>query len=183
MNKKTLVLALLSSLSLTVSAENPSFDYLDIGYSNWNLDGSSDKTDGFEFKGSLTINEFLYVAGDYTNISSFGLSVGFTTVGLGYKYNFTDTTTFFAELDYLNINPESGDSESGFEITSGVRSMVLPKLELKGAIEYLNTGRNDDNTSLVVGGVYSFTDTFASYVDYKRDSDLQRWSIGLRFNF
>ncbi len=180
MNKKILTGALLSTLSFAVLADNPSFDYIDLGYSNWDADNLS-SIDGFELKGSTSINDNWYIAGDYNRVSRHGSSLSYSTLGFGYKNNFSDTSTFFAELDYANINPEFSSSSNGYEVTIGLRSMVTPQLELKGAVEYIDT--DGSNTAFVAGAAYNFTDTIAAYLDYKVDSDLNRLGVGVRFNF
>ena len=181
--KKTLLTGtLLSILSFGAIAETPSFNYVDLGYSNWDFDGANSSIDGFELKVSRQINDMFYIAGDFNRLSNNGASVNLTTLGLGYMNNFSESTTFFAELDYANISPENSSSENGFEITTGIRSMLTPQFELKGAVEYLSLD-NDDITSLVVGGAYNFTDTFAVYADYKVESDLNRLGVGIRINF
>jgi hypothetical protein len=180
MIKKLLTAAAFTVATFSAVAENPSFSYLDLGYANWDIDNAGD-IDGFEIKGSGDINEHFYVAGDYTRLSESGVSIDLTTLGLGYKNNFSDTSTFFAEVDYASINPEFGSSEDGYEVTLGIRSMVTNKLELNGAVEYLDI--NGDSTSLVLGSAYNFTEKFGMYAHYKVESDINRYALGLRLNF
>ena len=185
MNKKIITGALLSTLSFAVLADNPSFDYIDLGYSNWDLDNSS-SINGFEIKGSKLINDNFYIAGDVNRVTNDGNTLTVTTLGFGYKNNLSDVTSYFAELDYANLNSDLSSSNNGYEVTAGFRSMVMPNLELKGALEYLYTNssaRNKSNSAFVVGGVYNFTDTFSTYLDYKVDADLNRLAVGVRFNF
>lgn len=181
MNKKIIVGALLASMSCATFAQNPSFDYVDLGYSNWDPDNTSGIS-GFELKGSKTFTKNWYIAGDFNRISKNGNALSLTTLGVGYKNDFSDKSTFFAETDYAILNPDNIDSENGYEVTLGIRSMLTQKFELKGAVEYLDID-NDDTTSLVVGGVYNFNDTVSAYLDYKVESDLNRLGVGVRFNF
>ena len=181
MNKKILLGALLASISCTTLAQNPSFDYVDIGYTNWDPDNSS-SIDGFELKGSKSFTDNWYIAGDYNRSSQGGNAVSLLTAGVGYKINFSDKSTFFAEADFAYLDADFFGSENGYELTTGIRSMLTNKFELKGALEYLDIN-NDSTTSLVVGGVYKFTDTVATYLDYKTASDVNRLAVGVRFNF
>lgn len=180
MIKKLLTVAALAVTTFSAVAENPSFNYLDVGYANWDFDNAGN-VDGFEIKGSGEINENFYIAGDYTRISESGDDIDLATLGLGYKYNYTDSSTFFAELDYASLNPNFGGSESGYEVTVGVRSMITNEFELNGAVEYLDI--NGDSTSLVLGGAYNFTSNFGAYANYKFESDINRYAVGLRYNF
>ena len=181
MNKKIILGALLASISCASLAQNPSFDYVDLGYSNWNPDISS-SLDGFELRGSKSLADNWYMAGDYNRVSKSGNTISLFTAGGGYKINFSESSTFFAEADYAHINADHFGSDNGFEVTTGVRSMVSSQLELKGALEYLDIN-NDTNTALILGGAYNFTDSIATYLDFKIDSDVIRTGVGVRFNF
>lgn len=177
---KLLASAVLSILSFGAMADTPSFDNVEIGYSNFDF-GDVD-IDGFELKFSKEINDSFYAAGDYTKLSENGASLSLTTVGVGYKNDISANSTFFTELDYAQVDGEGGYNESGFELTSGIRSMITDKFELKAAVEYLDVD-GDDTTSLVLGSAYNLSDNYAIYADYKYESDLTRYGVGVRFNF
>lgn len=181
MKKLLLSVVIASVLSTNAMAENPSFNYFDFGYSRWQIGNSIVKPDGFELKASKAINDQFYIAGDYTRISE-DAHVGLATLGLGYKYNFSESATLFTEVDYANLNPEYGNSENGYELTAGIRGMLTSNFELKGAVEYLNIDDND-TTSFVAGAVYSFNENIAAYLDYKTESDLDRLSLGFRIYY
>ena len=181
MNKKLLASAILSILSFGALAETPSFDNVEIGYSNFDPDGSADLS-GYEIKGSKMISDNFYIAGDYTDVSKSGVSIDLTTFGLGYKIDFSDSSTFFTELDYARWDTNFGIDENGYELTVGVRSMLTQRFELKAVIEYLDID-NENETSLVLGGAYNLSNDVAFYADYKYDSDFSRYGVGLRYNF
>jgi len=180
MNKKIIVGAVLSVLSFGAMADTPSFDNIEIGYTTVDFDFGFEP-DGFELKGSKQISDDFYIAGDYSDVSDLGIDVSITTFGVGYKNDFSDTSSFFVELDYANVEIESFD-EDGYELTLGVRSMINDQFELMGALEYLEID-GEDTTYLVLGGAYDFTDSVAAYANYKYESDESRYSIGVRFNF
>jgi len=181
MNRKLIVSAILSVLSLGAVADTPSFDNVEIGYTNWNLDDDF-SISGVELKGSAMVTDNFYIAGDFSNLSKNGNGLTFTTIGVGYKFDFSDNTSFFAEIDYARFDGDGGFDADGFEITSGVRSMLTEKFEIKAAIEYLEID-NTDSTSFIVGAAYDVTDSIAIYADYKIESDVNRFGIGARFNF
>jgi len=181
MNKKIFAGAILSVLSFGAMADTPSFNYVEIGYANTDFDGLPDFS-GFEIKASKELSDNWYVAGDYSDVSENGFSLQLTTLGFGYKNDFSASSSYFAELDYARLDADGGVDESGYEMTFGVRSMLNSEIELKAAIEYLDID-NDDTTSLVLGGAYNFTDNMAFYADYKYDSDVSRYGVGVRFSF
>jgi len=181
MKNKIFAGAILSVLSFGAMADSPSFNNLEVGYSNVDFDGLPDFS-GFEIKGSKELSDNWYIAGDYTDVSEDGFSLKLTTLGFGYKNDFSPSSSFFAELDYARIDADGGFDESGYEMTFGVRSMLSSQFEVKAAVEYLDID-NDDTTSLVLGGAYNFTDNMALYADYKYESDVSQYGVGLRFNF
>ena len=182
MNKK-LMTALLTCLSFQTFAQNPTFNYFDIGYVVWRPDdfSLSSSLKGLELKASKTINESLYFAGDLNYISKNNNSLTLVTAGVGYMNHFSDNTSFFAELDIANISIENGGNETGYEATVGVRTMVTEVLELKGAIEYLDINGGDSSFNL--GTAYMFNERFGAYFDYKINQDVDRFSIGFRTSF
>jgi hypothetical protein len=182
MNKKLLASAILSVLSFGTMADTPSFDKIEVGFSSFDFDLGVGDIDGFELKGSKEINDNFYVAGDYSKLSENGYSYSLTTVGVGYKNDISTSSTFFAELDYAKIDADGGVDADGYELTSGIRSMLTNKVELMAAIEYADIDGND-TTSLVLGSAYNLTDNFALYADYKYESELSRYGVGVRFNF
>jgi len=183
MNKKILTATLLSCFSLTALADSPTFNYFDIGYVTWRADGSSlsNSPSGLELNFSSAINDNFYIAGDLNYISNNGRSTTLATAGAGYMNHFSDTTSFFAELDVAIAKAENRDSQIGYEIDFGIRSMISEKLELKGAIEYIDI--NNADTFLNIGTAYYFSDSFGAYFDYKINEDIHRFSIGIRSTF
>jgi len=181
MKKKLFAGAILSVLSFGALADTPSFNNIEIGYSNIDFDGLPDFS-GFEIKGSKELSENWYLAGDYTDVSEGGFSLSLTTFGFGYKNDFSDSSSYFAEIDYARLDADGGVDESGYEISFGVRSMLSNELELKAAIEYLDID-NEDTTYLVLGSAYNFTDNMALYADYKYESDVSEYGVGVRFSF
>lgn len=178
MKKILLASAVLSLLSFGALAENPSFDNLEAGYTEFDFDGF--KVDGFEIKGSRSFSDNLYAAWDYSSVSDNGADLKLTTVGVGYKNDFSSDSTFFSELNYAKLD-STGFDDNGYEFTVGVRTMMTDRLELKAAVEYLDI--DDDMTSMIVGGAYSVSDSLAFYADYKYESDLSRYDVGLRYSF
>lgn len=182
--KKTIIAsAVLSLLSFGAMAENPSFDNVEVGYTNFDLDGLD--MDGFELKGSKELSDNFYVKGEYLMVSDSDIDVNHTKIGVGYMNHFSANSTFFSEIDYArtDIDTDFDDSDDdGYGINLGVRSMLSKEFEVKAAVEYLDVG-NDDTTSFVVGGVYNFTKNIAAYADYSYESDLSIYAAGLRYNF
>jgi len=183
MNKTIIASAVLSLLSFGAMADNPSFDNVEIGYTEFDFeDGIDIDIDGFEIKGSKELSDNFYLAGDFTRLSENGIDIDLTTFGVGYKNDFSNTSTFFSEIDYARIDADGGLDEDGYEVTIGIRSMLSQELEVKVAAEYLDID-GGDTTSLIVGGAYNFTKKLAAYADYSYESDLSSYAVGLRYSF
>lgn len=182
--KKTIIAsAVLSLLSFGAMAENPSFDNVEVGYTNFDMDGID--MDGFELKGSKELSDNFYVKADYSLVTESGVDLSLTKIGVGFKNDFSNSSTFFSEVGYARADADSdfgGLDEDGFEISAGIRSMLSNELEVKVAVEYLDID-GEDMTSFVVGGAYNFTKNIAAYADYSYESDLSVYAVGLRYNF
>jgi len=119
--------------------------------------------------------------------------LGLTTFGGGYQFGLTDSTVMYAQLDYARVifdRPNAGEFDSnGYQISVGVRSNVTEAIELKGAVKFLNAGNVDSTygdfnpTYIELGASYLFTDELSVYADYENESDSDRYSFGLRYNF
>ncbi|PIP80884.1 MAG: hypothetical protein COW84_02850 [Gammaproteobacteria bacterium CG22_combo_CG10-13_8_21_14_all_40_8] len=189
MKKKIILSAILSILPFTAMAETPSFDYFDIGYSSWDLDGFSKNLDGYELKLSQELSNNFYAAGSYQDIGTGPLDASLMTLGLGYKTNLSNSSVLFTELDWARIKTDVdygdqtfGIEDHGYQASVGIRHKLSSKLEIKGAVEYLDFG-NDDSTTFVFGAVYDISKSFALYSDIREESDATRYSVGVRFNF
>ena len=181
MSKKLFASAILSVLSFGAMADGPSFNNVEVGYSNVDFDGIVDLS-GFELKSSWELSDNWYLAGDYSDVSEGGFDMNLMSFGVGYKNHFSTNSAFFAQLEYAEMEADGGVDEDGYEVTFGIRSMVSEQVELKAAIEYLEID-NEDTTSLVLGSAYNFSDNIAAYAEYKYESDVSRYGVGLRFSF
>lgn len=171
----------LSALSFNASADTPSFDYVEGGYTSYDFDVVSD-VDGFELGGSVSLTDSFYATADYADVSKNGVDLSLTTLGVGYKSDYSNTSSFFTEVNWANLDSNVGSDENGYELALGIRSMITKDLELKVAAEYLDID-NDDNTYLVLGAAYNLTDNLAVYSEYKTESDDSQFSFGARYNF
>jgi hypothetical protein len=181
---KALVAIAALFLSLSIRADSPSFDYIDIGYNSLDYDFTR-LDEGAELKFSKTIGEGFYVAGDIAGTLEGSGTLVVTTVGLGYKLDFSSSTAFFAEIDYADVERDDGDGESnldGHEITVGVKSQLTKDFEGTIGLEQLDLGYHND-TSVLIGGAYRISNSFAAYVEGRTLSDAHRFSIGMRYNF
>jgi hypothetical protein len=176
----------------TAMAEGPDYTYAQLGYINVDVDDVDVDGDGFSLAGSVAITDLFHLFGSYDDgeLDSGPVDVDLSRLRLGGGLNFaiTPTTDLVGTLYYVNYEldgPGPGDvDEDGFGITGGIRSMVTPALELNGAIRYEDLGGDvDDETSLLVGGVYSFTPAVAAYASAEFGDDITEFGVGIRVYF
>jgi predicted porin len=193
MNKKILVASLLSVLSLGASAESPSLNFVEVGYTtqdNGLIDG--DYT-GYEVEANYQLANNFYLAAKHVTATEDDLDLSTTTFGVGYHYIVTKSTVLYAEAGYAAVVFERSNSgkfdESGTQLVIGVKTMLTESLELDVALKYLDAGDVDqtfgeyDKTYGLVGANYYLSNEFSVYADYETEEDSDRYSFGVRYNF
>ena len=188
MNKNILTGVILCVLPSATLADNPSFDYIELGYTNWNVDGL-ENVGGIDVRTNYRISDSFYAAGDHAAFLEKAFDTDITSLGFGYILDFSSNSSFFAEASYALFHVDGGFDHEGYKLTSGVRSMFTDNLELKAAIERFDLF--DDNTdgdslkltSLVLGAAYKIPDSMTVYFEYKIDHNVNRLGIGARFHF
>lgn len=176
----------------TALADGPDYTYGQLGYVNIDVDDVDVDGDGFSLGGSVAITDMIHLLGSYEDgeLDGGGVDADLSRLRLGGGVNFavTPTTDLVGTLYYVNYEldgpgPIDAD-EDGFGLTGGVRSMLTPALELNGAIRYEDLGGDiDDETSLLVGGVYSFTPAFGAYASAEFGDDITEIGVGVRLYF
>jgi len=182
MKKSILITALLSTLSMGVVAETPSFNYFEIGQTEVDFDGVPFDLDGLEFDFNMALSDSYYLSADYAKVDRSGVDLKMKNIGIGFNSDISDSTAFFTQIDWANISSNAGVDEDGYRLGLGVRSNWTKDFEVSAAYEYLDID-NDSSSFYVLGAAYKLTDSFAAYADYKTESDLDQISFGVRFEF
>ncbi len=187
MTKKNILIAsaLLVLASTTIHAEEPSYDNVELGYLSYKFDSIYvPKLNGYELNFSRSLSENFYLAGSYASVSDGPDSVSLRDFGVGYKTMISETASFFAEVDWAQsqVRTGTGYTDSGNQLKVGLKSMVAENLELQLSVERLTIDGSTSN-STVFGGAYNISDNMGIYFDYKSESDVDRTSVGVRFNF
>ena len=173
-------------------ADGPSYNFIDIGYQEAELDGDlagfSVDGDGYGIRGSFEVGENWFVAVGYSSLGfDFGVDLDQIAVGGGYYFGMSERTDFFASLSYLSAEVSAGGfgsvDEDGYGVSVGIRSMLTDNFELNGSIGYSDLGDGADGTAFNAGALYSFTPTFAIGFDIGIDEDVTLYGLGGRFYF
>jgi hypothetical protein len=199
MNTKFALLAAgLFAVSGAAHATDLNYDYLEVGYTIVDLDDFNADLTALSLGGSFLVTEEVYVFGNYAdgrteNFNFFGdrgrLDLSGYTLGVGYRYALSRLTDLnFAaaferqkfsgrrDLSYLG-----SDSENGYSLTVGLRSLVSPQFEFLADVTYIDVG--DDDTVLGLGGLWHFHPQVALGAGVTLGSDATGYGATLRFKF
>ncbi|NNF51297.1 MAG: porin [Gammaproteobacteria bacterium] len=182
----TLVLG--SFLSGAVKADSPSYDFFEVAYVSGDIDNPDVDGDGFSFGGSVSVHENWFLFADYTDLDfDFGVDLSLLDVGVGYRVEMSDNTDFAFTGSFVRADasgPGGSADDDGYGLSAIIRGMVNEQFELNGGISYVDLGGTDgDDTSFVLGGVYSFTDNVAFDGRIEIGDDVNLYVAGFRFYF
>ena len=124
-----------------------SYDYLEASVLKGEL--LDEDFTGYGVVGSFSISESVFMRGSYSNgTSDDEFRVGFMTdeielstfsFGLGYHLPISSSTDFVSNLSYVNGEVDFGNADedaNGYSFDIGLRSMLMPNLELEGLVAY-----------------------------------------------
>ncbi|MCA1799107.1 MAG: porin family protein [Xanthomonadaceae bacterium] len=179
-------LAVMISTAGVASANptGPSYNYVDIGYVDLDLDGGG-SIDGYGLTGSFALAEQFHIVADYIRVSEGILSADVTTLAGGWNMPLNPTTDFVARLGFVRAGARvtgfGSDSDNGWMVQGGIRSMVAPQFELNAFVTHTDVSGSD--TSIGVGAVWHFTNNFglSGGFDFSDGDRLSR--LGVRFSF
>jgi len=138
----------------------------------------------------------VYVTAGYSDLSDdinilnikVDFDVNLLNVGLGYKQDLSENSSFFTELNYLDAEIEASsapvnldDSDDGYSQGFGVRSMLTEQLELKAEYSYVDF--DDSKNVFTLGADYALSDRLSAYVDVTIEDDATPHMIGARLSF
>lgn len=175
MTKKTLfALLLLPALGAAQQAApgDLSYTYAELRYVEVDENGG----DGLRFNGSFDLGNNWLIVGGITSLE-FNGSVDFTSIeiGGGYVYPYNDDFDLVATARFVSAEVDTpfGDADdTGIALSAGLRGLIAPQFEVRGAVNYVNVDESD--TFLEIAGDYYFTRQFAAglSIEFAGDSDL-----------
>ena len=182
--KRIFFLALVAFLvvpcvAMAQDAPKPGYTYVEVGWIDFDPDsGVSD--DGGYAEGGLTIFKNFHLVAAYEGVGDYT----FWNAGGGWHGLLGDKADVFAEILWNDVDVDSGGgsfSDDGYEVSGGVRWNVGKRLELKGAVNYLDLDSGGDDTSFEAEAMFAFG-KFGVGANYEfGDSDVLR--VFGRFTF
>lgn len=213
MKKSTLIVTLLAALygtttSTQAQANDINWNYLSAGYKSMSIDDDeSFDTDlsGFEFEGSLTLTNNVFVMAELESLSDeitfmntdIDVDMTQTRLGLGYAHAFSAQSSVFGAVGYANIDTEAkagsfkeGEDFGGYFIRGGLRSKLTNEVELFGYATYSNydideeiNDGDDDETTITVGGRYYVQPNLTLNASYQIVDDGGAFVLGASYQF
>jgi hypothetical protein len=211
MRKLLLIASVLASASLSFSAnaQDISYTYAEVGYSQFNND--SDLSDDLKLKGgyirgSYDIAQQFNVFASYSdasddmNVAAYGYNVKVdfkqkqSELGAGYHWAFADRTDLTADLAYLRIDTRATASLNGYRSresykgnavrgTVGVRGQPSAMTEAWAKAGYFSSSDFDDSYVANVGGLIKFNRNWSIVGEVEVMRHSNRFNVGLRASF
>lgn len=174
-----------------IADNGPNYNYGEIGYTRIDIDDFDADGDLFGVSGSVALTDLFHLFGSYDDgevDGDFSREIDATQmeVGAGVNYALSDTVDLVGRISWVSVELDAGGfgdvDDDGLGLAGGVRAMITPQFELNGGISYVDIEDSDD-TTLAIGGVYSFTDLLAVTAGAGFGDDANSYSIGLRLYF
>ena len=185
MKKQLLVSATALALMMPYAAmADVNYNFVELDYIM--ADDDDADADAIRLKGSLEFGGGVYGLLEYGTQDN---DIDTISLGVGYGYTVADGTDIYGALSVEHIEPDVIDGETGFGVRAGVRSLIIPELELRGGIRHVDNDffMDDDPTLLELGVQYLPIPQVGIVAEYWADvgSDDGHDSIlvGARYNF
>lgn len=162
-----------------------SYSYIEGGLSVLDLDGDPfDREGGFNFRGSVELNENFYLQGSWDRWEVLGEDLDSFKFGVGYRMPIADATDAFFEGSYIRAEVDSLDlDDDGARVDAGIRHSFGRNLEGRvfGGFAY-----TDEDESFVSGvdALMKIEENFGLNVGYENvEFDDHIFRINARFSF
>jgi len=170
--------------------DGPRYTFAEIGYSHTEIDDFDADGEMIGISGSIALTDMVHMFASFDDGELDGdggndPDITTTMVGAGVNYAISPTMDLVGQVAWVMYEIDAGAfdaDEDGIALAGGIRAMVSPQFELNGGITYVDVDDSDE-TSLVVGAVYSFTDMVAGTADVSFGDDTTTYGIGLRIYF
>lgn len=172
----------LAAMPLAAQAEDMSYSFIDLGYSELNFDNGP-TGDGFGVRGSVGFAENFFGFADYLSQDFSGLDIDIYSIGLGGRMEIAESVDLVGKAGYLKADASGGVDDSGYLVSAGVRARPASQFELEGNVVYRDFGGGADDTAVAVAARYFFTDMFAIGAEYEMSDDQDIWFAGVRLSF
>lgn len=177
----------------SAQASDLSYSYAEGGFGIVDVDAINEEGDGFFLGGSLGFGTNWLGFVEYSmaefDVSGSTADVDEIQLGFGGHFAMNESLDFVGRLAYVDqtvdVSTPFGNAsadENGYMLSAGLRGMAFGRLDLMGAIEYVDVGESDD-TGLALRGLYQFTDMFSLGARVGTSDDSTEYGVFGRFTF
>ena len=195
MFKKALIIGAISSIaSFSLTAEEASLSYTNVGIGYETGDIADIDFSGFGIYGSKALNDSFFLIASYLSISSDDqFTNGFSTddieatgfnFGVGFHTPINSTVDFVSTLSYSDAEVEFGsltEDGNGYVLAAGVRALPSDVLELSAFIDYADIDDGSE-TGFSVGARYFSTSEISLGLGYGSSDDFDAVTFDVRFD-
>lgn len=178
---------LLLAISGPLLAQGISYNYVQGNYARTELDAGPEDVDGdgFGLYGSVEVGDMWHAFANFTQSElDFDVEYDQTWIGGGLHTPLAPTVDLYLNLAYVNVEADGvagSFDDDGLGTALGVRMMLLPNVELAGAISYTDLGDSGSDTAIEADGWYYLTRNFALGGGVALGDDVTRYGIGARY--
>ncbi len=167
------------------AAAEPRYTYGEIGYINADFDDIDEDGDGYGIGGSYALHRNFHLVAGYQDIELGGNNdYNSLLLGAGANFPLRPGLDAVGRAAWINSEVDVGpvsDDEDGYGLEGGVRMMINPQLELNGFARYVDL--DEDDTSLVIGGLYEIARNVAVGADLEFSDDVTSFFLKARLYF
>lgn len=180
--------ALLAAAPQASQADSLGYSYWQLGYVGADIDGLSDKMDGWAIGLSYEVTERIFINAGYADIGAtaggFDIDEQDLSLGVGYAYPLTPNNDLIGRVGYVRAEVEvesfGSASDDGYSLGVGWRGRPLDEIELEAAVNYVDLSDAGDTTTYGVGAFWYFTPQVALAVSGSFSDDVTSYLIGVR---
>lgn len=195
MKKTILASALLLAVGSAHAAESVRWDSVSLAYQSVDVDG--DKLTGFGVSATKLLGTNVFIGAGYSSVSDdvellgsiMDLDFNSLSVGLGYRHGITGTTDVFGAVSYQDFEIEASyqgqsvsESDSGYGLEAGVRSLVTHQLELGASLMYTDVG-DESETGFKLSATLHLTEHLSLGAGYGKADDVDTLSASASLFF
>lgn len=189
---RSILFTTLMAVTAAAAAEGFSYNHANAGYSRIDVDDVDVDGDLLGASVSFEVSDSFFVFGAYGTgdlDGDLGINVDYSRagIGLGHHLPLADRLDLVSRVswEWAEIEvPFFGDEDdTGYGLGVGLRYASTPQLELNGGLTYVDFGDGADDTGVDLGGLYSFTDSFAVGLSATFTDDTRSYGLGGRFYF
>ena len=197
MTRTPIICSVFAALALgtatgAAAADDISYNYVDAGWAQTDLDDINEDGDGFFLRGSIGFGTNWFAAVDYRQISfdvggGNDLDIDLVEVGLGGYLPLSNIVDGVARLSYVDASADgpfgASFDDNGYAVSVGVRARPRAQFELDAFLDYTDLDDSGDDTAARLGARYYFTPAWAVGVEVSLSDDQTDFGLYGRFTF